>query len=152
MGGFHCILSTYLTFIPHFPPRATTQTVFLSFVCLLEKYFFCIFLFYISNDFSYISNIIFLFPKIYMLLRFILISVFKYNVLFSNAELFTCFISLHILLAVCTHVSYNFPTPQKICYTEYPFKHSLWTSLRLLEGYISQNIIASHRLYIYYGP
>ena len=79
-------------------------------------------------------------------------TVFKYNVLFSNEELFTCFISLHILLAVCTHVFYNFPTPQKICYTEYPFKHSLWMSLRLLEGYISQNIIASHRLYIYYGP
>ena len=43
-----------------------------------------------------------------------------------------------------------FQTHKKICYTEYSFKHSLWMHLRLLEGCISQYIIASHRLYIYY--
>ena len=120
MLTFFFFFLLFIVFYPHtslsFPTFLHRQPLKLCiylFLCLLEKYFFCIFLFYISNDSSYISIIIFLFPTIYMLLRFILISMFKYNVLFSNAELCTRFISLHILSAVCTHVSYNFPNPQK---------------------------------------
>lgn len=71
-----------------------------------------IFLFYLSNSVSYISNFILLFLIIHMLLRPIFISMGKYNEFFSNVELWICII-LSSLSAMLTEVTCNFLPPQK---------------------------------------
>lgn len=78
-----------------------------------KNIFLNIFLFYLSNSVSYISNFILLFLIIHILLRSIFISMGKYNASFPNLELCICVISLSSLSAMHSEVICNFSPPQK---------------------------------------